>query len=250
MTLPVQLEFTEEKLELLKNTICKGVTDENFGVFIHVCKHTGLDPFRKQIYAVMRGGQMTIQTGIDGFRLIAERTGKYSPGKEPTYTYDQTGNVASATAYIKKMTADGTWHEVSSTAFYKEYVQSFGGKPSQFWHKMPHNQLAKCAEALVLRKAFPSDMSGIYTTEEMAQSDVQEIFVTPVKEEQPDIDENAIQDHIKENWKDQETDFFVWFENLRDAKSWTRKKALEMICKNPEHTKKTFEEWLKNRSET
>jgi len=168
-TMPSQ--YTQEQILLLKNTICKGVTDNDFMIFSHICKRTGLDPFARQIYAVARKGVMTIQTGIDGYRLIAERTGKYAPGKEPSYIYDSNGKLLSSTAYIKKQTQDGTWHEVCATAFFSEYVQVFNGQPSQFWSKMPHGQLAKCAEALALRKAFPQEMSGIYTNDEMAQAD-------------------------------------------------------------------------------
>ncbi len=163
--------YTQEQIQLLKNTICKGISDNDFMIFSHICKRTGLDPFARQIYAVPRKGTMTIQTGIDGYRLIAERTGKYAPGKEPSHTYDTNGKLLSATAYVKKQTADGTWHEVSATAFYSEYVQVYNGVPSQFWSKMPHGQLAKCAEALALRRAFPQEMSGIYTSEEMQQAD-------------------------------------------------------------------------------
>lgn len=163
-------QFTQDQIQVLKNTMCKGISDNDFMIFSHICKRTGLDPFAKQIYAVARGGKMTIQTGIDGFRLIAERTGKYAPGREPVYAYNAEGKLLSATAYIKKQTQDSTWHEVSATAFFSEYVQIFNGVPSQFWAKMPHGQLAKCAEALALRKAFPQDMSGLYSTEEMDQA--------------------------------------------------------------------------------
>jgi phage recombination protein Bet len=169
-------QYTPEQIQVLKNTSCKGASDDDFMVYSHICARSGLDPFAKQIYAVMRKNhrtghmQMTIQTGIDGYRLIADRTGKYSPGKEPTFSYDGNGKLFSATAYIKKQTQDGTWHEVSASAIYSEYVQVFDGAPSQFWAKMPHGQLAKCAEALALRKAFPKEMSGIYVKEEMDQA--------------------------------------------------------------------------------
>lgn len=173
-------ELNQEKIDLLKNTICKGVTNEEFQIFTYACQRTGLDPFMKQIHAVKRPDKrlgrdvMSIQTGIDGYRLIAERTKKYSPGREYTYQYNDKGELVSSTAYIKKMTPDGTWHEVSATAFYIEYVQTkYDGTPTQFWAKMKHNQLGKCAEALALRKAFPADLSGIYTTEEMGQADMQ-----------------------------------------------------------------------------
>ncbi len=179
--------YTQDQIQLLKNTICKGISDNDFMIFGHICKRTGLDPFARQIYAVARGGKMTIQTGIDGYRLIAERTGKYAPGKEPTYAYDANSKLLSATAFVKKQTADGTWHEVSATAFYSEYVQIFNGVPSQFWAKMPHGQLAKCAEALALRRAFPQEMSGIYTKDEMQQADLE---VDPELEAQAEIIED------------------------------------------------------------
>jgi phage recombination protein Bet len=149
---------------------------------MHVCKRTGLDPFIKQIHPVPRWDSklgrnaITFQVGIDGFRLIADRTGKYAPGREPTFTHDESGNLISATAYVKKLTADGTWHEVAATAFYNEYVQrKKDGRPNPMWEAMKYSQLAKCAESLSIRKAFPADLSGIYSVEEMKQADVEVI---------------------------------------------------------------------------
>lgn len=169
--------FDNEKIKLLKDTICKGSTNEELQLFIHACKRCGLDPFMKQIHAVKRWDSnahrevMSIQTGIDGYRLIAERTGRYVPGRETTYQYDSNGSLTSATAYIKKLAGDGSWHEVSATAFWSEYVASKkDGTPTNMWATKPHVMLGKCAEALVLRKAFPADLSGIYTAEEMEQA--------------------------------------------------------------------------------
>lgn len=172
----IQLFEDKEKVELVKNTVCKDASDDELSLFLYTCKRTGLDPFAKQIYSIPRTDKKTgkttrtIQTSIDGFRLIADRTGKYSPGKEPSYTYDDKGKIFSCTAYIKKMSNDGTWHEVASTAYWKEYVVTYYDKPSSFWEKMPHLMLAKCAEALALRKAFPADLSGLYTDDEMGQA--------------------------------------------------------------------------------
>lgn len=161
------IEFDDSKLTLIKNTIAKGCTNDELSLFLHTCKRLGLDPLLKQVYCVKRGGSMTIQTGIDGYRLIAERSGKYMPGREPTYTYDKDGRLLSATSYVKKMGPDGSWHEVASTAIMGEYD---GGM--NLWKKMPHVMLAKCAESAALRRAFPAEMSGIYTDEEMSQADV------------------------------------------------------------------------------
>jgi len=175
--------FTPQQMDILKNTICKGVSHEEFEVFLMACVKTKLDPFMRQIYAVKRRGKkpdgtwgetMTIQTGIDGYRLIAERTDRYAPGQEPTYTYDQNGKLLSATAYVKKMTVDGMWHLVSASAYIDEYCQrTKEGQPMGMWSTMPRTMLAKCAEAQALRKAFPAEMSGVYTKEEMTQADIE-----------------------------------------------------------------------------
>ena len=115
---------------------------------------------------------MSIQTSIDGFRLIAERSSRYCPGRESTYQYDKNGKIISSTAYVKKLTMDGTWHEIASTAFFEEYAQkNKEGEVTSFWKRMPHVMISKCAESLALRKAFPAELSGIYTQEEMSQAD-------------------------------------------------------------------------------
>lgn len=174
--------FSSKQIEILKNSICKNVTNDEFEIFLMACAKTQLDPFMRQIYAVKRkakrpdgswGETMTIQTGIDGYRLIAERTGYYAPGQEPTYGYDSEGKLQCATAYVKKMTKDGTWHVVSASAYLDEYCQKGReGQPIGMWATMPRTMLAKCAESQALRKAFPAEMSGVYTKEEMEQAEV------------------------------------------------------------------------------
>jgi phage recombination protein Bet len=184
--------FNQKQIEILKNSMCKGISNEEFEIFLMACSKTQLDPFMRQIYAVPRKSKrpdgtwvetMTIQTGIDGYRLIAERTGCYAPGPEPTYTHDANGQLVSASAYIKKQTRDGTWHTVSASAYADEYMQTFTNKntgekkATGMWSNMPRTMLAKCAEAQALRKAFPAEMSGVYTKEEMQQADP--VDITP-----------------------------------------------------------------------
>jgi phage recombination protein Bet len=171
--------FTPEQRELLKRQIAKGVTDDELALFIFQCARTGLDPFSRQIYCIVRAGKMTIQTGIDGFRLIAERSKRYAPGPEPVYEYDAGGRVRKATAYVLKRTDDGTWHSVAASAYYEEYVVLNDRKqPLGLWAK-PHIMLGKCAEALALRRAFPAELSGLYTAEEMAQAGPGEVDAGP-----------------------------------------------------------------------
>lgn len=197
----------DEQIALIKRTVARGASDDELKLFLHACTRTGLDPLMKQIYAVKRWDAnvkretMAIQTGIDGLRLVAERTGRYAPGREPSYTYldEEQQILRSATAYIKKMTGDGTWHEVAATARHEEYVQTKqDGTPTRFWQRMPHVMLAKVAEALALRRAFPMELSGIYSTEEMTQADSEEagkekfprlrVEPVPVDPHEPDDD--------------------------------------------------------------
>lgn len=172
-SLAKQFDYTEDFVQTVKDVFAKGASDNELKLFLQTAKRTGLDPFARQIYCIKRYDSivgsmvMSAQVSIDGFRLIADRTGRYVPSKEPTYTFDADGNLESATAYLKKLVA-GTWHEVSATAFFSEYVQTKkDGTPNSMWKKMPRLMLAKCAESLVLRKAFPAELSGLYTAEEM-----------------------------------------------------------------------------------
>lgn len=151
--------------------------DEDLLMFLYVCKRVGLDPLTKQIYAVFRWDyatgkeKMSIQVGIDGMRLVAQRTGNYAGQDDIKYTPEDetTTYPTKATCTVYKM-INGQKVGISASARWAEYVQLKDGKPVSMWAKMPYNQLGKCAEALALRKGFPNELSGIYSDEEMAQS--------------------------------------------------------------------------------
>ena len=154
-----QADFSREQIETIKQTVARGATDAQLALFLQVCKSRSLDPFTKQVFYTPQG----IIVSIDGFRAIAERTGCYAPG--PTrYEYDDQKNLIAAYVAVKKLVA-GVWHEVEESAFYEEYRGS-----SPIWKKMPRVMLAKCAEARALRRAFSSDLSGLYSPEEMDQA--------------------------------------------------------------------------------
>lgn len=162
-------DFSREKIELIKRTIAVGASDDELQLFLYTCKRTGLDPLARQIYAIKRSGKMTIQTGIDGYRLIADRTNRLAGISD--YIFDATEEAKfpqKATVTVKKILEGGFVADFTATARWGEYN---AGSP--IWQKMPFLMLGKCAEALALRKAFPADLSGVYTAEEMAQADNQ-----------------------------------------------------------------------------
>jgi len=169
--------FTEEDVKTIREAYGQGASESEFKIFMNICEQTRLNPFTKQIYFIKIQGRMTTMTSIDGLRLTAERTGKYVPGRDTSYTYDKAGNLYSATSYVKKLGPDNSWHEVAATAIYAEYKKSGG-----VWSTMPHVMLAKCAESLALRKAFPADLSGLYSEEEMPAPPKEQIETVAVSE--------------------------------------------------------------------
>lgn len=243
-------QLSPQQIEILKSSMCKGLTNEEFQVFLMACNKTQLDPFMKQIYAIPRKSRqpdgsykesMTIQTGIDGYRLIAERTGCYAPGPEPTYTYDQEGKVLSACAYIKKQTRDGTWHTVSASAYMDEYCQkSRDGSAMGMWRTLPRTMLAKCAEAQALRKAFPAEMSGIYTKEEMSQADTIDVTasITPKISAEQATDLEMILAECDEKYRNW---VYEHLQKVYKATSWTEV-SIELFDKIKAAAMKKMEE--------
>lgn len=184
MSLTTTNNFDENHIMSIRKMIGNGISDTDFAVFLHQCKRTGLDPLLKQIYCIPMGGKVNIMTSIDGARLIAERTGKYAPGSKTEFELDKNGNLISATAFVKKMTNDGTWHEVSATAYLSEYA---GNSP--LWKRMPRVMLEKCAEMRCLRRSFANDLSGLYAKEEMDQAEQADVEII---EDKPKLTDEQI----------------------------------------------------------
>jgi phage recombination protein Bet len=180
--------FEPSKVQLIKSLVANGATDDELALFLYTAQRTGLDPLAKQIYCIKRQGKMTIQAGIDGYRLIADRTGKYAGNDDPVFGADhQVGNVTaptSATVTVWKLVG-GVRCPFTSTARWSEYCP--GGNQAFMWTKMPYLMLGKCAEALALRKAFPAELSGIYTDAEMDQADRPAAQVNVVEVPQPPV---------------------------------------------------------------
>ena len=169
--------WTPEQTQLISTTIAPGCSNDELRLFAYACQRTGLDPFSKQIYAIKRGGKMTIQAGIDGLRSIAERTGQLDgsvtewcgpDGAWVDVWLDSKPPAAAKTILHRK----GASHPFVGVARFADYNAGQG-----LWPKMPAAMIAKCSEALALRKAFPADLSGVYSTDEMDQA-VEPVTVT------------------------------------------------------------------------
>jgi len=152
--------------------------DDDMLLFLYVAKRTGLDPLTKQIFAIYRWNTrmgrevMTIQSSIDGMRLVAQRTKQYAGQDDVVYlpVDESTKYPTKASVSVYKV-IEGQRVAFTASARWSEYVQvDKAGLPTSMWSHMPYLMLGKCAEALALRKAFPNELSGIYTDEEMAQA--------------------------------------------------------------------------------
>jgi len=139
--------------------------------FLLHARRTGLDPIARQIYCIERGGKWGTQVSIDGARLVAERTGQYRGQTATQWTADGVTWVDVWLASEQPKAARvGVHREGFVEPLYAVATWDAYSANSPMWKKMGALMLGKCAEMLALRKAFPQDLSGLYSTEEMDQA--------------------------------------------------------------------------------
>jgi phage recombination protein Bet len=165
--------YTEPQKQLIKDVLAKGCSDQEIALFIEVARHLDLDPFKRQIYAIKRGDKVTFQTGIDGYRLLAERSGKYGGQLGPQWCgpdgewkdvwLTREAPAAARVGIIRTDFREPIWGVARTDAYRQE--------SNSLWRTMPDVMIAKCAEANAIRRAFPDQVSGIYTDTEMEQAD-------------------------------------------------------------------------------
>jgi phage recombination protein Bet len=148
------ISFDDKKLSLIRSTVARDLTPIEFDFFIAVARSRGLDPILNQIHAVVRGKddkrKMTIQVGIDGFRLIASRTGDFAGIDAPKFLYDKEGRADRCQVTVYRMVQNQRCAFVA-TAKWSEYVPE--GNMAFMWNKMPEVMLSKVTEAQALRNA-------------------------------------------------------------------------------------------------
>lgn len=186
---PGQDSWDTRQLAALQQLGVENAPPGDLAVFLHYAQRTGLDPFARQLYMIKRrqrvNGQMedrwTIQAGIDALRIVAQRSHQYGgqvgpewcgpDGKWRDVWLETTPPRACRVGVLRQ----GFSQPLYAVAHWDEYAAKFERNGQQqlqgLWATKPAVMIAKCAEALALRKAFPMDLSGIYTAEEMAQSD-------------------------------------------------------------------------------
>lgn len=190
--------FSPEDVKLIRDTICKGADENEFKLFLYQAQKTGLNPLARQIFAVKRWDgklkreAMAIQVSIDGFRLIAERSGHYA-GQVGPYWCGEDGEwhdvwlsskppVAARVGALRNDFKEPCW----GVARFDAYAQrTKEGGLTSMWAKMGDVMVAKCAEALALRKAFPQELSGLYTSDEMEQAQAADNEVKSVEKAAP-----------------------------------------------------------------
>jgi phage recombination protein Bet len=156
--------ITTDQVTLIKATVAPEATDAELELFFYDCRRRGVHPLDKLIHFTKRQGKYTPVTSIDFFRSRAGATREHMGTDDAVFT-GQPGDLdfaATVTVYRQVQLEKCAF---IATARFAEFAPP---PPNNFmWQRMPHNQLAKCAEAQALRKGFPLELEGLHIVDEM-----------------------------------------------------------------------------------
>lgn len=154
-------------IQTLKQTVAQGLTDAEFRLFVEYCKATGLNALKKEIWAIKAGGRLQLMTSAAGLFTIANSNPVFDGFESGLVGPD--GELVSG-AYPKDDYI-GAWCRVhrkdrkvptEAIAMLSEYDKNQGN-----WKTMRRTMIIKCAESVGMRKTFPQELNGIYSSEEM-----------------------------------------------------------------------------------
>lgn|SRR3990167_4409875 len=155
-----------KQLDLVKAIVAKGCTNEEFQLLCYTAKLYGLNPLKKEIWAVKYTGKPALVfTSRDGFLTIAHSTGQF--GSMET-TFEMPPNVPGTIKSVPAVPVSATctiWRKdydkpFKCTVYFDEYNQK-----QALWLSKPKMMLQKVAESSCLRRAF--NISGLYAPEEI-----------------------------------------------------------------------------------
>lgn len=175
----------------LKSSHYPGARDESVYAVIAYCRAMQVDPMLKPVHIVPmqvenaatreKSWRDVIMPGIGLYRIIAERSGAYAGSAPPTFgpieTYEIAGQKIEAPAWcdftVRKIVA-GHVVEFTAREFFLENVATTKeGRINAMWFRRKYGQLAKCAEAQALRRAFPDSIpAGPIDGETITDEDV------------------------------------------------------------------------------
>lgn len=183
-TVRTSAAFSEEQKQIVRDSLANGASEQEFTILWEMAKARNLDPLKREVFFVKRWDSQrqrevwSVQVSIDGLRLQAARTGDYDGQDDTEFEYDKDGSLLLARTKVYRK---GVTRPFIGTARWKEFVQlNKEGKPTSMWANKPHTMLGKCSESLALRKAFPDETAGLYTTEEMPEP-VAKVEVQPIR---------------------------------------------------------------------
>lgn len=255
--LPALAMSEDELMKVLRSSLYVGAKDESIKMAVNYCKASGLDIMQKPVHIVpmwdSKAKEMrdVVMPGIGLYRTQASRSGEMAGMPEPIFGEDVTQKIGGVEITypkdckitVKRILPNGTVAEYVAVERWIENYAVKGGAdksiaPNSMWTKRPYAQLAKCAEAQALRKAFP-ELGAMPTAEEM---EGREIDITPqpeAKKETPILDDaafKAIADKYKESvvaGKKSVENFVSWVESKGALMTDSQKDEVKAWAKKP-----------------